>query len=760
MSRRSKETLSVQLFPFLAVLVCTMGALIFLLLVTTREIRQRVVAFAAYQEESRKRPSQPAVVEEPPATEVPLPIPEEVIEPVTPAVNRYELALAERERELEQLKAEWRLRVSELESDLERRRNEVAQRKSRLDGTLENAALLEAEIKKLEEQLGELAGEAAAFMLSTDEAERVTLEQQIADLKKQIRAAQVADATDESDRFQVVPFDPQTGTSRRPIFIECCAAGIRFLPEDILITAQDMEGFTTRANPLAAGTGALVNYWSVWNSKQKNPRSEPEPYILLLVRPDGIYSYYVAMRMLEPIRTSHGYELIDQTTALKLPPVEQGAKTACQTAIDRLKEQRESIALSAIGSGAGGTVFGGTGRRASGLGQGFAPESPDSNGGPGTRRSGNGFTMSDVTGGESEVGSRSWERIENFEGRPRGKRRGGGTGSAGTGGGGAGGSFDETPEDYQAMNQPGRGSGRRGSYGGTANPDGEMPQPQSSDFQGSDDSVGDFDGTSSGPGGPGSDATVHAYGTDDTEPGSPTGRPGRLPGRSGSRSSDSVEGDSSAGDGEAHEGGSSQRQASGGSRSQSGDPNSSSMGSDDPSGETQYAHELRPGLRFAKPGEKISRMNKDPNKPLEPEMLSGRRWGLGDPGASIGYEREVRIDVSHDRLVIAEKHVIAINEGDTRQDVFVRFASALDAYAYDWGRPPQGFFWAPRLKFVVKPDGDARYEQINAMMTRAGLSTSHEFANSTKAVEFGRMTPKQAKPIPKTAVFPRSRGNR
>ena len=43
MSRRSKETLAVQLFPFLAVLVCTMGSLILLLIVTTKRIRAATI---------------------------------------------------------------------------------------------------------------------------------------------------------------------------------------------------------------------------------------------------------------------------------------------------------------------------------------------------------------------------------------------------------------------------------------------------------------------------------------------------------------------------------------------------------------------------------------------------------------------------------------------------------------------------------------------------------------------------------------------
>ena len=47
MSRQHpRATNSVSLFPFLAVLVCAMGALIFLLLVTTRRIRAQAIARA------------------------------------------------------------------------------------------------------------------------------------------------------------------------------------------------------------------------------------------------------------------------------------------------------------------------------------------------------------------------------------------------------------------------------------------------------------------------------------------------------------------------------------------------------------------------------------------------------------------------------------------------------------------------------------------------------------------------------------------
>ena len=56
-------------------------------------------------------------------------------------------------------------------------------------------------------------------------------------------------------KFQVVPFDGHTGTNYRPILIECTAAGMRFLPENVLLKHDDFDGFTVGKNPLL-GRGA------------------------------------------------------------------------------------------------------------------------------------------------------------------------------------------------------------------------------------------------------------------------------------------------------------------------------------------------------------------------------------------------------------------------------------------------------------------------------------------------------------------------
>ena len=872
MSGRTKETHSFKVFPFLAVLICTMGSLIFLLLVTTLKIRQREAEFAASERAFRRleiaeaeksaEVSEPVAEPEPPKVivrSVPKPTPKQV----APLDDGYELALAERNRELTDLKTKWRSRADQLASERDQRLRVLTLRRQQNQESLEKTESLKSGILQLENNLGELAGEAAAETDPKEDTERVLVEQQILQMKRRLRAAQVADATEQNDQFQVVPFDPQTGTTRRPIFIECSAAGIRFLPEDILITAKDLEGFTTKANPIAAGTGALINYWNAINLKQRNPRSEPEPYVLILVRPEGVVAYYVALRMLEPIRTSQGYELIEESTVLKLPDVDSGAKTACQTAVSRLFAERENIARSALMTGSGGSVFGGApGRRGvggggpggRGQGGGGTGNSGSGNGGPGGgpgggpmfgsvrgsgpggtddsgQPGGNGFTMNDLTGGDNSVGSRSWERVENFQGRPRGQSRGnevagafggesgGSYGSSGSGprrgtgsgadtgngdgfdggagdgisrgsyagtrgrsGGGAsgspGGENEDGAEEESAGGTAGGtsgGSGGRladgasgglaggsgggtvgGSVGGTGQGSGTSDRGNSRMAQGSGNrsSGGNGSGNANGTtykgsvsGGAGSGQ--FSEGWDEPEPGMPIGQ---RPNRKSAKSKPGSDGESGGPEGDS-DGDGPYAQGTGGSSSRSGGQSSSSRLSDTGSSSPRFSHNKGSSTRAPHPGERPSKKNNDDaDKPLEPEMLAGRRWGFCEPGASIGFEREVRVDVSEDKLMIAEKFAVPIGQGESRQETLELFATALDAYSHEWGRPPQGFFWAPRLKFIVKPEGNGHYEQVNAMMTRAGLATSHEFSKQNETIEFGRDTASTTKPAKKPAL--------
>src|SRR5262249_52860070 len=54
--------------------------------------------------------------------------------------------------------------------------------------------------------------------------------------------------------------------------------------------------------------------------KGKPPRNEPEgPYVLFLIRPDGIANYYKAMASLKGYQLDFGYELVDEGWTLDFP---------------------------------------------------------------------------------------------------------------------------------------------------------------------------------------------------------------------------------------------------------------------------------------------------------------------------------------------------------------------------------------------------------------------------------------------------------
>lgn len=833
MSRRSKEALSVQLFPFLAVLVCTMGALIFLLLVTTRQVRQRAIAYAKYQQTQRRLEAARAEAEaaplpvlsiptpQPPAPEPvsdPIPIPQPIVRrPKAPKPDRseYEAALSEREQEIQALKSKWKSKAGQLEKDRQKLVALLVRKQTSVDESQEQTESLQQAVNALESQVKELARTVdAGTNTPEDEAELLTLEKQISEMKKKLRAAQMKDLSKEQAHFQVVPFDPQSGTTRRPILLECTESGVRFLPEGITITPADLAGFTTKMNPIAAGTGALINYWNGKRSQQGKLGDDSEPYVLILVRPNGVVAYYVAMKMLEPIRTSHGYELIEESTVLHLPDVDKGAKSACDAAIQRLMAERDNIFNAAMRSGAGASVFGanayqpgsssgggGGGQSSSGGGRGGTSRGggggvPGGFGGGGVEQavgsSGNTFSISDITGGDHPVGTRSWERIENFQGRPRGKRGGestmqpegveggpgtgqpalaggemgvgGGEGENLAGGGGRGArpgrpstnNFGEQlapfDEDQEGEDTAGELAGRR-----TGKARGGSAASGSADSSGESGEMGD--GSSDGPGdgqegggepqrGKSLLGKYHKTPKNNVDtPGNLDGMMqrdrnmpiGRRPGQKGNASSGTTEEGPDSGSAEDPDGDGGPSPTKG-----KGDTSGGPI-SDNDSSRFRNPKGPRIGLSSDK---RPKKSDEKPDQKFEPEMLKGRHWGYSEAGASIGFEREVRVDVLTDKLIMAEKYEIPIGGIESRQETFEQFVTALDKCSREWGRPPQGFFWTPRLKFVVKPESYTRYELINDLMTRSGISTSHEFANAAgPAVEFGREMP-SPKPLP------------
>eukprot|EP00456_Euglypha_rotunda_P044098 TRINITY_DN346_c0_g1_i7.p1 TRINITY_DN346_c0_g1~~TRINITY_DN346_c0_g1_i7.p1 ORF type:complete len:725 (-),score=160.42 TRINITY_DN346_c0_g1_i7:1141-3315(-) len=685
MSRRPKSSQSVALFPFLAVLVCTMGALIFLLLVTTRMISDQAKAEAVA--EATPAPQLPlmniATAESLAPPSSPPAVASEPEEPAEPTIDIRAAAVAQRQRELESLNAQWQAKVDGLTTAREDRVRLLSQRQQLSKVASQRVAAMQVELKDLEIKLGRMTGELSASAVDVGTAkERIELETQIKELKRRLRAAQQSSG---EDKFEVVPFDIVTGTSRRPILIECTATGLRFIPEDIKVTPEDLMGFTPQVNPLVVGASALVNYWTAWNIRQPNPSREPEPYVLLLVRPSGTIAYYVAMKMMSDLKQPHGYELIEEDTVLQMPPVDAGAKTACETAIKRLLAERNQTLRQAGAAGFGlgrGRIGGGSGggpgignSAVPGGGSGAVATSGSATGGSkgsrpdGTRGTGGAagaspgaeeFELADIID-KQESGSRVWERVENFEGSKRGVNGG-------------------SPGSSPSGSQGGKAAANQGQAG--------APRTGGRDAPG---------------GGSGSSRQMVTASASPGQQGMPS-KPGSVPNSSGSSEVSGIEQLEEGAEAEASEEG-----ESGGFRPDIG------LGSS--------------GKRSIPVEDHRSKKHKasDRDTPSTPEQLASRHWGISEPGAAIGLEREIRIDVEPNRYVIGKKHGVPLVDSDSREDTFVKVVSVIDLQARDWGKPPQGFFWKPSVRFVIADGGDANFERIQSLFERAGLSTSREY---------------------------------
>lgn len=353
---------SVGLFAFLDVLMSTMGSLILVLMVVSPKIRQEKIAKAATEVARDVVKVEPAPAAKPALIPVPAPV-------VAPP------------RETIDLNAKFATRVAELSSQADDKRRTAADAQRAASAEQERYQQLHANREQLERELAELRAAKDHTLASVQDlsAEGIKVESELA--KRGSRLRRIRDhIAHESTEYSFAAYDGVSGTTRRPIVIECSGSQIKFLQEDIALTSADITGFTSAANPLLAGAEALLEYWSTHSAA-----NDPKPYVLIVVRPSGTLSYYRARNLLERMRAPFGYELLAEDQKLAAPPPDAQAVAACREAIAKAIAKRESVfrdAFATSGSlnsrrpsraGAGGSrddLPGGAGNGTGGVGTG------------------------------------------------------------------------------------------------------------------------------------------------------------------------------------------------------------------------------------------------------------------------------------------------------------------------------------------------------------------------------------------------------
>ncbi len=279
-----------SLFPFLAVLICTMGVLILLLVVISRNIREKAVAAEIPFSERVFNPKFLGLDET--ATD------DQIAEKLKNDANTYEWLtqemLVSKDATLEQLN-DARARVGAIEDSIKKLVKEVERLHEAMKSLVDKKTDPSEDLAKLQKQLDEkLKSKEQA------EAELKTLQNKHAEQQRS---------------YAIVPYRGPNGTFRRPIYIECRADGVVIQPEGIVLQAEDFLTPDHRDNPMEMGVRTVRQYFVETQQLQR----DTEPYPLFLVRPSGIYAYEAALRSLGSWKGDFGYELIEEDWKLEFP---------------------------------------------------------------------------------------------------------------------------------------------------------------------------------------------------------------------------------------------------------------------------------------------------------------------------------------------------------------------------------------------------------------------------------------------------------
>ncbi len=293
--RRHSERLTVSLFPFLAVLICTLGILIVLLVISVQS--------ASVEAETRTASSR-----------------EKQEQQLAEVLERGELLEFEAQN-VESVRADVSQRLAISKSD----RSYLQQQINELESEARSVYLQYRELQKRRDQKSDLVDEDLLTKAELDELNATVASVQGQIDAKRAEVPQVA----ASINFQIVPYSGNGGTARRPIYIECDADGLTLQPLNICLKKSDFVDPNRIGNVLDSALLAIREYYQ----KHGLADDETKPYPLLVVRPEGAWAYSLARRAMKSWDDEFGYELVDRDT-----PLEFGSSDALLE-----KEIRETI---------------------------------------------------------------------------------------------------------------------------------------------------------------------------------------------------------------------------------------------------------------------------------------------------------------------------------------------------------------------------------------------------------------------------------
>jgi hypothetical protein len=716
----------VQLFPFVAVLLCTMGSLLVILVVVARCSWDQGVRQAA--EMKRADAENPKAVDE--------------LRQKLTAVHSYVEQLGSVRAEAAQKLESDQMQLSHLEDHMRRMQD-------RLESLRAAAGELEGMEHEHYDDRAQAEREVARLSQLIDETQK-----DITDLKQH--------GNGKPRSYAIVPFVGRNGTRRPPIYVECRGNEVILQPEGIHLTADDVAPELGPGAPLAAALRAAREYMVSQNAGAAGTAAA-EPYPLLLVRPKGEGAFYDSRAVFEHCGIQFGYELVDGNWDLKFPPANPELAAREMQAIELARGRAKALAEAAPGmlrhsnddlDNDEGDDFtgspGGSGSDGNGRGSGGDGEDGDSDGGAdsgsgGSPAAGGGFVLG-VPAGTGQAGMSAVGAANQGSNLAGASAAGGGTMLSG----GAGAAATWPGAGTAGTNAQPNGA-VLGDAGGSGLPNLLADARSGVAGEGEDGGGGSNGGPSAGASGSTGAASTTTKGPQlTTGASSPAGGSGFA---SGSNGYSSGSGGYPSGSGESA--------ASGGavpSGALPGDPAPSTPGATiigaadgsseataavvkplgaRPSGAVEVDDEdsrppapTGPGMYRDRPPEQLATKPPD-DKPVERHHARGKNWALIDANAqATPIRRTIQAVVRGDRVAVLPEGTSAAAgaaggreiplTGNSR-DAYEPFMMALESQIKDWGMAGRGLYWRPVLEVNVGPDGQQRAADIARLLKNSGI---------------------------------------
>ncbi len=720
MSRPKANEVStpLSLFPFIGVLLSTMGALLVVLVAVSRSAHNSALRDVATQRAA--------------AQNTPRSADDEQDQRKLQEVQQYMTRLEEIENRAQQLLRDDQLKLSHAEDHMRRLQDQLSSLK---------AAAIELETMDKD------------HLDDRRQAERevARLNDLIKDTKQRIESLRDSTATKKRS-FAIIPYEGRNGTRRRPVYIECKADEVILQPEAITLTDQDFARPVDSGNPLAAALRAIREQL-VREAGGIAPSKQSEPYPLILIRPDGIGAYYAVREAIASWDADFGYEFVGDDWKLEFQPANPQLARVAQQAVEQARVRRKVLAAAAPRAFREGGFFGGDGdsdgdhdddladdgggRYSGGSGQGGAGGFADGRGG--LRGSAGGSADTRGAGGGAYAGLSPQSGV-------RGPGTGGyataGAGSANAGiaspfgnGGATAGSTstggatsavaDERSTSRQAANSARGGAAATGQYAmganaaGATNAAGGSRASASGSFGasgtgsfgakpgGKSGTSGQLTGAGGSPGGSAGPAGGSGGVTGGSLVGStegPAGGDGNGPGGPLPYSSSTPSGTVGSTAGGYSGGGTGEGGAGGGN------PSAAALaGSDGQPGQigSSAMAGATPGLPPSQPHAMPERIT-----PQELAQQRGPNWALAGKGAAaVPVRRSIQAVVRRDRISLLPD---SGNPADTGHEIQINgpmsphvdeIVGAVQTHINAWGIAGNGLYWRPVLVLNVGPDG-------------------------------------------------------